>query len=192
MEKMLNYLLTGEPYDPSKTDYNFYPGYKEKVFLDGELKEIRIWKNFNGSSFSGLAVRETITYHRNAAAYVMYRTNNVEWYLEDGTVGTSQAGMKIYDFISSMEEGVTRRSNRIDFLKADLILKLVAIKGYSLAEAEQEAKPLLSEQAGNISLYKEGDTQPLKDGLNSSGIPLLSYLEPVSGDTLRIYCLSKL
>jgi hypothetical protein len=190
--KLLNYLLTGEPYGPSKTDYNFYPGYKEKVFIDGELKEIRIWKGFNGVSYNTLAVKETISYIRNASGYVMYRTNNVEWYLEDGSIGVSQSGMKIYNFVSSMEEGVTRRSNRIDFLKADLIGKLTSIQGYSLTAAEAEAKSLLSEQASNIGLYKEGDTGPLLNGLSISTIPLLSYFDAVSGLDLRVYCISKL
>lgn len=190
--KLLNYLLTGEPYDPSKTDYNFYQGYKEKVFEDGELKEVRIWKGFNGVSYNTLAVKESITYVRNSSGYVMYRTNYIQWYLEDGNVGVSQNGMKIYDFVSSMEEGVTRRSNRIDFLKADLIGKLVAIQGYSLIDAEAEAKPLLSEQASNIGLYKEGDTASLTNGLTISTIPLLDYFDAVSGLDLRSYCISKL
>ena len=186
----LSYRLTGATKDSVKTplevDYDLYGLYKKRYFVAGELTKIEYYCNYdpNTYTYSDLAVKETRTYVRNPEGYVLYRVLDIEWYLEDGSIGATKQTTKYYDLLQSMEEGIRKRSNIISQVKADLLMELVTINQYSITNAEDEARPLLNEQATNIGLYREGDTQPIKDSLAVSTIPLLDYIK--SGDVITL------
>lgn len=83
------FMLTGENIDPKSLDFTFYT--QEKVIWNPNstpaVKEY--YMNFNSQTgeFSNLAVRCTYTYETQP---VPSRTEDIEWFFEDGSVGTTR------------------------------------------------------------------------------------------------------
>lgn len=189
---LYNYLATDNHLDPTSIDYDILGLFKKRYFTNNELMKTEYYKNFDGVNYTVLAVKEERVYVRNADGYVLYRDMTISWYLDTNTVGIVKNTRKYYSFAESMSEGITKRSNTLDFLKRDLLFLLMQINSYSISDAEAEASYLLVEQSQNMQLYREGAKQPLKDGVIGSQISLLDYLIPNQNISIRAWLLASL
>lgn len=83
------FVLTGATYDPKDLDFTFYT--QEKVIKNPDdtpaFKEYYMSYDPGTGIFSDLAVRCTYTYETTP---VEKRIEDIEWYFEDGNVGTTR------------------------------------------------------------------------------------------------------
>ena len=130
----------------------------------GEMYKVEYYRNLNGDpnvieSYSDLILTEYRTYIRDInTALLIYRTQKVEWYLEDETVGETKIQNKYYQLKDSIQEGVKRRDNVTSYAKLYLLGKIGLING----------QILISDLTPYISTYLQGNHQPLLDAVNNS------------------------
>ena len=84
-----NFMLTGENEDPKTIDFTFYT--QEKITNNPDstpaMKEYYMSYDPQTHIFSDLAVKCTYTYETSP---VVRRIEDIEWYFEDGNVGTTR------------------------------------------------------------------------------------------------------
>lgn len=88
-------MLTGENIDPRNMDFTFYS--QEKVIKNPDgtpaLKDYYMNYDSGTGQFSELAVRCTYTYQTEPDT----RTEDIEWFFEDGTVGTTRQLVQVLE-----------------------------------------------------------------------------------------------
>lgn len=130
----------------------------------GELTKIEYYNNLNGdpnniSNYSDLVLTEYRTYIRDpSTALVIYRDQTTMWYLTDNTTGETKTQRKFYQFKDSIEEGITRRGNITSAAKLYLLSHIGLING----------QILISDLTPYISIYLQGNHQPLLDAVSAS------------------------
>lgn len=149
---------------PERLDYDILGLHKKRTIIAGELRLVEYYRNFNGVTYSDLAVRESRTFTRNGIGLVLYRTLFVEWFLDNDTVGTTITSIKYYSPSESIDEGIDRRTNVISDAK---IYCLNAI-------GQAYAFDLLLGLKALIEVYRDGYKQPLIDAVNASTKPYLT------------------
>ena len=149
---------------PQRLDYDIQGFHKKRTIITGELRTVEYYLDFDGTTYSDLVVRESRTYHRNEIGLVQYRTLFIEWFLNDGTLGTTITGTKFYSPVESIDEGIERRKNII----ADAKLYCLSTIGQAYAF------DLLTTLKAPIDIYTEGYKQPLIDAVNASTKPYLN------------------
>ncbi len=91
-----SFMLTGENLDPKNLDFTFYT--QEKVTINPDetpaMKEYYMNYNSGTETFSDLAVRCTYTYQTTP---VEIRTEDIEWFFTDGTVGTTRQLVRVLE-----------------------------------------------------------------------------------------------
>lgn len=150
-----NFKITGEIDDPSGIDYDIMGLHKKRSITAGELSRVEYYRNYDGVTYSDLVVDETREYIRNPYLIATKRIQVSRWYLEDGTIGMEKTFTKYYSPEEGIEEGVTRRSNVIAQVKTYVISKAGLTNGFDL----------MNTYASELTLYINGATQPLKDGI---------------------------
>ncbi len=83
------FMLTGENADPRDIDFTFYTHEKIVWNPDDTPATKEYYMNYDAQSgeLSGLAVKCTYTYE---SSLVETRTEDIEWYFEDGETGTTR------------------------------------------------------------------------------------------------------
>lgn len=110
--------------DPTNIDINFHNLYKEDVIdSKGSLIEKNYYTDFDGSTYSGLAIKDEMEYNILSNDLVSYRTETITWYREDDNIGLQKVLSPKYYIINgdpteAIKEGIRRRSNLIDKAKA--------------------------------------------------------------------------
>lgn len=89
-------MLTGEHTDPKNLDFTFYTQEKVVMNPDDTAAAKEYYMNYDSATaeFSDLAVRCTYTYESGSAET---RTEVIEWFFEDGTVGTTRQLVQVYE-----------------------------------------------------------------------------------------------
>lgn len=91
-----SFMLTGENIDPKNMDFTFYT--QEKMVKNPDdtpaLKEYYMDYDSGTGEFSDLAVRCTYSY---ASEPLETRTEDIEWFFEDGTVGTTRQLVQVLE-----------------------------------------------------------------------------------------------
>lgn len=106
------------------SDINFQGLYKEEVIdYKGSLIEKNYYTTFDGTSFSGLAIKDEMSYYLLPNDLVLYRSEKISWYLTNGEVGVEKVLPNKYYIIAgnpmdAIKEGMRRRTNLIDRAKA--------------------------------------------------------------------------
>lgn len=149
---------------PENLDYDIYGFHKKRTIVFGELITVEYYRNYNGTTYSDLILKETRTFFRDAVGLAQYRIQTTEWYLEDESIGCRKTTTKYYSPQESIEEGVIRRGNIIANAKI-----------YTLSQLGQEYSfDLLTSVKSEIGLFLDGRTQPLRDAVNASTKPYLN------------------
>lgn len=93
-----NFRLTGESSDISDINFKFHTYMRETLDASGNpaLREFFMSYNATTETFSDLAVKCTYTYTMNAENVITRSVENIEWYFEDGTLGTTKQMIKVF------------------------------------------------------------------------------------------------
>lgn len=148
------------------------------TFVFGELNQTIYYAdisiNQNGSAtYSTPVVKETFTYARDeVTGFPIYRTNNIQWYFTDGSLGlTVKTLFKYYgdDPISSLQELARRRDNNIKNT-IGAIIGLVALTQPNKPRAEvlDEGRAFFFNSAYNRTLYIEDGNPALIDDVRDN------------------------
>lgn len=170
------FVFTGSETLDTSANYDICGLYKKRILAKGELKEIEYYKvlDLQTLAYSSLAVKEYRHYTRDAfTGLVQYRTMNIDWYLEDGTIGYAKSNIiKVYSFNESREESQTRRANIINDAESYLLFQ--QINTYGQSTGFMNALGFLSSIKLPKDLYVDGNGQPIVDAINNSTIPFIT------------------
>ena len=145
---------------PERIDYDIMGFHKKRSFnAKGELYLIEYFKNFNGASYSDLAVKEERQYIRDpTSGWVYMRIMTITWYLQDDTPGYIKTSQKFYSMTESYDEGKSRRSN---------VINTTSIYLFGLI-GEANAIDFLNYVTFDIDTYIKGSVQPLIDRVSNT------------------------
>lgn len=149
---------------PQMLDYDILGFHKKRVIVAGELRTVEYYENYDGTTYTGLIVRESRNYTRNVLGLVISRTLFVEWFLNDGTLGTTISTSKYYSAVEAIDEGIDRRKNIISDAKIYCLNTL----------GQAYAFDLLISLKVYIDIYTDGYHDPLINAVNASTKPYLT------------------
>jgi hypothetical protein len=148
-------------------NYNIQGYHKERVFDNkGDVFTLSYYQNYDpvGEVFSNLKVRETRTYTRdNTNGLLTERAILIEWYIGGNVIATKNL-TKYY----TSEEGYAMNQRARKNLTNKASMYLVSAVG--LADSQN----FLNSVATEISIYIEGDIQPLLDAISASTEPYMN------------------
>jgi len=141
-------------------DYNIQ-GYHKKMTFDanGDLILVEYYKNYDGTTYSKLVVRETRTYTRDVVfGLLTERDMVIEFFNNRGGVEYTKTTKKYYDAKKGYNGNKQARTNIIDTAS----MYLLSVVGL------QDGKAFLRIVKSEISGYISGDSQPLLDAVANS------------------------
>lgn len=114
------YKVTGDYIVPSELDITLFGFFRKDIFDNlGSLIEKYYYKNYDGTIYSDLVVKDEYVYtYVPPYNLVFYRDETITWYLEDDSIGYVKTFRKYYDSRCSIIEANKRRSNLIDTSQA--------------------------------------------------------------------------
>lgn len=160
-----NFKITGTDESPENINYDIFGFHKKRTIVTGELRLVQYYRNFDGANYSDLILEESRSYTRDINGMVMYRNQNVKWYLHDDTIGVEKNSIKFYSPQESIDEGISRRGNII------ANAKLYVLGHVGLANGQD----FLASVTLEVSLFMNGFTQPLRDAVAATTKP---YMNP--------------
>jgi len=127
----------------------------------GDAHIVEYFGDYNGGTPQNLKVRETRTYTRdNTTGIVIQIDVLIEWLSGDGvTVRASKNLVKHIDLNRGMRKNERSRKRLLNKAKGAAI-QLIGMEA---------GKTFMRDFSGEMTLYVEGDRQPLIDGINASG-----------------------
>jgi len=167
MFKQYNYMSNTEPSrftePPYDYDYNVLGLNKKRSFTKGELDRTDYYGYVDsGGTHQELILSEYRTYYRKDRMVYM-RIQQIDWYLDDGSVGATKNTKKHYSLEESIKLGETRRRNVISQLKIETIGLIQLVSGLSQVNATMVGMAFLGEVTDEISQFIEGIEDPLKN-----------------------------
>ncbi len=113
------YKLTNNYEIDTEKNINYF-GLHRKDTIDslGLLVTKEYYKNYDGTTYSDLVIKDEYVYTLNVNDLVDFRTETITWYLTDDSVGTTKVFDKYYNLTKGIKEGMVRRTNLIDKAKA--------------------------------------------------------------------------
>lgn len=156
---------------PEDINYDILGLHKKLIFDKGELLKVEYYKNYDGTTYSDLAVTEDRIYTRAVSTLLVSRNMIIKWYLTNNTVGYTKETVKYYNASQAYNEGKTRRSNVIN----DASMYLFSQVG------KTNAIDFLTDVDAQISLYIKGNTQPIIDRIN---VTIKTYMTSTIKSTL--------
>ncbi len=169
----LNFKINKSVDDPTDLNYRSYGLYDVITYNKGEIVKIEYFSTYSNDEYSELVVDESLTYIKDELGFFTEKIITTKWYLEDNSVGFEKVSNKKFNATESILEGLNKRSNIIANCKSIIITEIK--KTYSGAAVLTEAFTLLNSLKAEMSLYIEGNRQPLIDAL-----PLRSELYIIS------------
>jgi len=138
-------------------NYNFLGLHKEETIDDkGCLVTVNMYKNYDGETFSDLAIKDEYVYYFNAQDLVTHRNETITWYKEDGSVGVTKQIIKYYNLNDAIKEGVKRRQNLVDKAKAYGLATIEGTHESGLPNSYYWFSTMLNE----VALYLSGTRVP--------------------------------
>ena len=127
----------------------------------GDAYIIEYFKDYNNGSPTGLKVRETRTYERNDITGIVEKiTVFIEWLGSDGvSCKVTKTLVKHLDLGRGMAKNEKARKRLLNKAKGAAIQLIGMAAG----------KTFMRNYSSEMSLYIEGDRQPLVDGIVASG-----------------------
>ncbi|MHA1754541.1 MAG: hypothetical protein ACTSYR_03380 [Candidatus Odinarchaeia archaeon] len=115
-----NFKITDTKESPTEKNINLFGLHRKDIFNNrGELVTKEYYKNYDGTTYSDLVVKDTYDYTIDSETdLAQYRDETIEWYLEDDEIGETKNIKKYYNLTRSIKEGVKRRINLLDQAKA--------------------------------------------------------------------------
>lgn len=169
--------------DPYEVPYaiNFNTGLNTKLNKQliqslGEITEIRHCQHYDPTTdtYSTPVVRERFDYDRNSQTQLAnYRTQTIEWYLEDGTVGPHPKVLpKKYYRTPAQKRDELQRKRRNQTGQAALItISALMQQGRSEQEALKAGQGYWSKISAEVNAYETGNPKLLRDRLQTDTEP---------------------
>lgn len=125
---------------------------EETIDATGQLTNINYYTNYDGTTYSGLAITEAHVYTRDPNTDLLeYLTYNINWLLSDGSVGATKTKIQYYNFTYAIAEGKTRRANLIAQVEGYVLNTVGLTNGIAY----------MTELSTYIDAYILGTKQPL-------------------------------
>jgi len=145
----------------TEEDYRL-KGYHKQMTqnVNGDAHIIEYFADYNGGSPTGLKVRETRTYTRTEDTGIPIKIDVlIQWFSADGLIRATKSFAKHLDIERGMGKNEKARKRLINKAKGAAI-QMIGLEA---------GKTFMRGFGGEMSLYVEGDRQPLIDGINASG-----------------------
>lgn len=159
-----NFKINKNTNNPTNLNYKAYGLHDVKTYDKGEIVKVEYYSTYSNDEYSDLVVDEIITYTKDELGFFKERNINVRWYLEDNNIGVEKVINKRFNEIESVLEGVNKRSNIIANCKSIIISEIK--KTLNGSAVLVEAFTLLNSLKEEMSLYIDGNRQPLIDALS--------------------------
>lgn len=117
---LLKYKINNSYNNPTDKNINLFSLHRKDVIdAKGSLVTKEYYKNYDGTTYSDLVVKDEYVYTFNPTNdLVTLRNEKITWYLEDDSIGTVKNIVKYYGLVTSIKEGVARRTNLLNNAKA--------------------------------------------------------------------------
>lgn len=171
-QRKAKFKINGKYDSPELLDYDILGYHKKRTIISGELRTVEYYKYFDGINYSDLVVKESRTYIRDSIDIVQSRILNVDWYLEDNTIGCTKSNIKYYSPEEAIQEGIDRRTNMISFAKTVLLAELARKVG--VPRNQEYSFDLLLNVKTQMEYFVQGYTQSLRDAIANSTKPYLT------------------
>lgn len=113
------FKLTNDSKNPTQRDVALFGLFRKDIFNNlGALTIKEYYKNFDGTNYSDLVVKDEYIYTYNPYGLVMYRDETLTWYLEDDSIGATKTIRKYYDSARAILEANQRRENLVNIAQA--------------------------------------------------------------------------
>lgn len=160
----------------TQIDYRLQGYFKKKVNdSKGDRVTIEYYAEYDSQTgdYSRLKVKETRTYTRNTTTGILEEiTVLIEWFSGDGvTVRANKTLVKPLDLDDGMKTNERSRGRLVNKAKG------AAIQLIGLAAGKTFMRNLGLE----ISLYREGDIQPLIDAINNDSVQTQAFKDTLVG-----------
>jgi len=157
----LPFKCTNDFLDISNIDINLYGLYKEEIFDSyGCLVEKNYYKNFDGSIYSDLYIKDTYNYTILSNDLVYYRDEEITWYLTDGSIGFQKSFRKYYikngDYTDAIKEGIKRRENLVEIAKSYGLSNITGTYEVSGEPSLPNSHYFFNSILSEVELYKFG------------------------------------
>lgn len=95
------FVLTGDNVDPKNLDFTFYTSEIIISNQDGTPAVKQYYLNYDpvGGVFRDLAVQSTFTYTYNADGILVMRVEDIQWFFDNGDVGTTRQATQVYQTV---------------------------------------------------------------------------------------------
>jgi hypothetical protein len=172
--------------------------HRKQTMIKGEVQTEEYYKDFNGTNYYNIVVREYHVFTRDIMGFATRRTTTVEWALKSGAIcPKKKTWKKYYDPLQMIEEGITRRGNIVKFLQPKVIsLIMESMPEETETEAMALGRDFLSYMKTDFENFINHSDTALHDTL--SGETILSefpwlVLQPTSlgGDRIVDHILAE-
>lgn len=171
------FVVNNSQESPYNLNYDVLGLHKKMYFITGQVAKAEYYKNYDGVTYSGLAVVENRNYVRDQNnGLVQHRNMVISFLRTDGTTGETKNTIKYYSLQDQIQEGITRRNNIISQAKAYVLNEIGLVNG----------EAYLSSLIDEVTMYIQGPEQPLISAISAS---TQSYLTPTIINT-TIYLLT--
>lgn len=165
------FMLTGEVKFPKEVVFRKPNklGLHEKSIIDskGDVVTIEMYLDYDGVTYSNLAVKEDRVYTRDSSGVVSKRDTTITYYYEDETICDEVIfRTKYYSSKAGYNQNKKSRTTLIDSASMWIYGELIVEFGYD--EGEANAKYFLDDLNGFIGKYIRGNIQSLIDAISSN------------------------
>ena len=159
------FIINDSYESPLNLNYDILGLYRKEYFTttpgpqNGELNKVEYYQHYDGTTYSNLTLTEYRVYTRDPNTLLaIYRTQTINWYLTDSTIGETKVTIKYYNPTDQINEGIQRRTNVLNEAKLYLLSQIGLVNGLSY----------IVELADAIYTYQQGVTAPLSAAINAS------------------------
>ncbi len=167
------------------------------VFVKGELTEVEWFRNFDGTNFDDLIVKEVMVYVRDPIGFVDHRITTRIWYYEDGTASPDvKVTIKYYPSkLDKFRESSKKRSNNVKLLQGNVMDMIVETAG--LADPMQAiglGVMFMDSLSAQISMYEREGSPAFAQAVaaDTTNTWLEGQPSALGGTTIREYILEQL
>lgn len=166
----LKFIINNSTDSPLNLNYKILSLYRKEYITssgahNGELNKVEYYVNYDGTTYSNLALTEYRVYTRDPNTLLaLYRTQTVNWYLTNGSIGETKVTIKYYNPSDQIDEGITRRDNILNNAKLYLLSQIGLENGLGLIVS------LLDQ----IYMYQQGYTPALMTAISNLTLPFIT------------------
>lgn len=146
----------------------------ERTIVLGEQVEVTYYRDFDGETFSNPVVRETYSYNRDQVSQlIISRSQTIEWYLVDGTIGPHPKvrGPKFYPSIQEKRDESERRRRNQTSRASEVVIGGLIQMGYTFENAVSAGQTYWKSLVSEVAAFEAGNTAPLRDRISNDTDP---------------------